>query len=75
MQTLEISGAVRPLQGSLGVKGLRFSFPRRNILRLKDVHEQPKMLNNKNSFVVSVCVRLRGVDVLCMNDCMHRTVN
>jgi hypothetical protein len=31
MQRLEVSGAVRPLHGSLGVKGLTCQFPRKII--------------------------------------------
>jgi len=37
MQRLEVSGAVRPLYGSLGVKGLRQVIPRFSMIFLRPI--------------------------------------
>ena len=41
MQRLEVSGAVRPLKGSLGVKGLHITVTKNAVLRLGIVLSRP----------------------------------
>ena len=52
MKCLEVSGAVRPLQWSLGVKGL--TFWRRNYFFLILAHSVYKMVNNTGTKYVRI---------------------